>query len=65
MFRLDLESGRNSIEVVNSFGQVIYLKETTSANEEINISDQKKGIYYIRLVNLDKDLSSSGKVVIE
>ncbi len=65
VFRLDLESGRNSIEVINSFGQVIYLKETTSANEEINISDQEKGIYYIRLVNLDKDLSSSGKVVVE
>ncbi|GAL86430.1 hypothetical protein MYP_3659 [Sporocytophaga myxococcoides] len=65
IFRLDLESGRNSVEVLNSFGQVVYSKETNSVNEEINLSDQKKGIYFIRLINLDMDVSSSAKIVIE
>ncbi|MBO9701115.1 MAG: lamin tail domain-containing protein [Sporocytophaga sp.] len=66
IFKLDLESAtRTSVEVLNSLGQVIYLKENVSANEEINISDQKKGIYYIRLKNLDKDSFSSAKLVVE
>ncbi|WP_028980111.1 lamin tail domain-containing protein [Sporocytophaga myxococcoides] len=66
VFKLDLESEtRISMEVLNTLGQVIYWKENVSANEEINISGQKKGIYYVRLIHLDKDLISSAKVVVE
>jgi len=66
VFRLELEPmSRTSIEVLNSLGQVIYWKGDISVNEEINISDQKKGIYYLRLINLDKDISYSAKIVVE
>lgn len=66
VFKLELEpTSRTLIEVLNSLGQVIYWKDNIATNEIINISDQKKGIYYLRLTNLDKSLTSSTKIIVE
>jgi len=66
IFNIEMDrAGRTFIEVLNNLGQVVYIKESASQLEKLDLSDQQKGIYYIRMTSLESGAASSTKVVVE
>ncbi|MFK8007396.1 MAG: PKD domain-containing protein [Saprospiraceae bacterium] len=49
------QNNENSIQIINSLGQMVFSKKVESVIEEINVSDFPKGIYFIKIINGKSD----------
>ncbi|MCX6275769.1 MAG: glycosyl hydrolase family 18 protein [Bacteroidetes bacterium] len=47
----NLSKSRQAIDIINSFGNIVYSGELTIENKSINISGLQKGIYLVRVGN--------------
>ncbi len=58
-------NNKSIIEVYNVLGQQVYASEITGSKNEINLSAQKTGVYFYRLLNNNGSAQGSGKIVIQ
>ena len=59
-----LLTGETELNIYNELGEMVYDSRITSTNSLIDLTDHAKGIYFYRLINGDK-LITTGKLVVQ
>ena len=65
-FEIVTQNKFNRIDVLNSFGQLIYTIDTNESKITANIdSEYPKGVYFIRVTDLSENTTTMGKLIIQ
>jgi len=64
MFKIQSETKISMIEIVNTLGATVYSKKLNAGSAEIDLMQQRKGIYFYTLTNKE-GIITQGKMIVE